>query len=289
LAVSIFEVLDLLACPRCAQTLSLAEGRRSVCCGTGHVFDLGRQGYLNLLGTRQPRNADTPAMIAARDRFLSAGHYAPIADRLAALVGSAAPSPTVLDAGCGTGYYLARLLEAAPQARGLGIDVSVAACRRASRAHPRLGAVVADVWQALPVRSSRCDVVVSVFAPRSAAEFARVLRSTGRLLVVHPEQDHLVELREPLGLLSIEAAKSDRLDDALAPLYELDHAEQVRFRSTWEAATLIDLIEMGPNAFHPGDVGIAERVLALRLPLEVTVSVRISAWHPRGVAIRGVD
>ena len=58
---------------------------------------------------------------------------APLAGGLVAVV--PADVGTVIDVGSGTGHYAAAALEARPGARGLGIDLSVAACRRAARAH----------------------------------------------------------------------------------------------------------------------------------------------------------
>ena len=279
--MTLAEVLHLLACPHCGRQLAWSQDHRSVGCATGHFFDVARQGYLNLLGSRQPRNADTTAMVAARHRFLSAGHYAPIAARLGALAPCTGSAPALLDVGTGTGYYLAAMLEMITGSRGIGVDVSVAACRRASQAHPRLGAVVADVWQQLPVGDAQLDVVTSVFAPRNAAEFSRVLKPTGRLLVVHPQPRHLAELREPLGLLGIEDAKAERLDQALAGRFDLDHTETVEFESSWDAAALSDLVWMGPNAFHLDDAEVEPSLLRLRLPLTVTVAVTLSGWRPR--------
>ena len=95
-------------------------------CPGGHNFDVARQGYLNLLGRPAPRSAGTPAMTAARDRFLSAGHYRPVATRLAALPRELGPRLRLLDCGAGVGYYSAMVLEQLPGGRGVAVDVSVA-------------------------------------------------------------------------------------------------------------------------------------------------------------------
>ena len=49
-------VLDLLRCPRCAARFEI-HGRTLRCAG-GHVFDVARQGYVNLIGSGQPMHAD---------------------------------------------------------------------------------------------------------------------------------------------------------------------------------------------------------------------------------------
>ncbi len=76
-------------------------------------------------------------------------------------------------------------------------------------------AVVADTWAGLPVRDGAVDRVLVVFAPRNGAETARVLAPGGRLVVVTPAADHLAELVGPLGLLSVDPAKAERLAGSL--------------------------------------------------------------------------
>ena len=101
-------------CPLCGQTL--ATGASSWRCPNGHCFDVARQGYVNLLPVQQKHArhpGDTPAQVAARKRFLDAGFYAPIRDTaLALLQPHLPPRPSLLDAGCGEGYYSAALAQA---------------------------------------------------------------------------------------------------------------------------------------------------------------------------------
>lgn len=282
-------VLDLLVCPHCRSSFQLTGDGRAVRCSNGHAFDLARQGYLNLQAGRPPRNADTAAMVAARDRFLSGGHYRPILERLLELVGDqAVAAPRVLEVGAGTGYYLAGLLNGLPGSRGVALDVSVAATRRAARAHPQLGAVVADVWQPLPVGDACCDLVVDVFAPRNAAEFRRVVTGPpttaeppGMLVVVTPEPDHLAQLREHLGLLEIQPDKQDQLHETLGRSFARQSQERVAFELILDAAALHDLVAMGPNAFHSDEEQLQRSLEAVPLPARVDAAVNVSSWRPR--------
>jgi 23S rRNA (guanine745-N1)-methyltransferase len=280
------QLLDLLRCPRCG--LPFTDEGTSVRCASGHHFDLARQGYLNLLQSAPPRHADTAEMVAARERFLGSGSYRPVADALvqavrSALVavrGSASAAPALLEAGAGTGYYIAALLDGLG-GRGLALDISTAAARRAARASHRLAAVVADAWGPLPVVDGRLDVLASVFAPRNAAEFARVLKPDGVLAVVTPLPEHLAELRAALGLLDVEEDKQERLAatlaDAFAPLAE----EQVRYPVSWAPPVVVDLVAMGPNAFHLSSADLVDRVAGLPDPVPATVAVSVSTWVRR--------
>lgn len=264
----------LLACPVCGEPLDLvADGDRLVraACRAGHSFDVARQGHLNLLGSAQPANADTVEMVEARTRVLASGAFDAV-DAVLARRGSAAR--TVLDVGGGTGHHLARLLDALPAARGVSLDVSVPAARRAAKAHPRLASVVADAWGALPLRSRRFDLVTCLFAPRNMAEFARVLADRGLLLVVTPDAEHLASIRDTYGLLGIEGDKDDRLLRSASGHFETIGRQRVRSRVDADAALVRDLIAMGPNAFH----GVPDEVD----PIETDIAV--SVWLFRRLA-----
>jgi len=263
------DVLPLLRCPVC--TAPLAREGPVVRCPTGHAYDVARQGHLTLLpGGGGPRGtADSVAMVVARDRFLSAGHYDSIGDALAAAV---ARGP-VVDVGAGTGAHLARVL-ADVEGPGLALDLSGPAARRAARAHPRIGSVVADAWRALPVRDGAAGAVLSVFAPRGPAEAVRVLAAGGRLVVVTPTPRHLAELVGALGLVTVDPDKDARLERQLAGFRRLS-TEPVERRLVLSADAVRDVVAMGPSARHLDAATLPD------LAGEVTLSVRVAAYAPR--------
>ncbi|MGH3804935.1 MAG: putative RNA methyltransferase, partial [Pseudonocardiaceae bacterium] len=200
------DVTDMLACPQCRARVELDEG--SILCDAGHTFDVARQGYVTLMtGAGGKFDGDSPEMIAARADFLGGGSFDPLMDAVADAVVSgigAGDDPRILEIGAGTGHYLARVLDAAPTGRGIGLDVSKYAARRIARAHPRAGAVVADVWQHLPVRDHVLSHVLCVFAPRNADEAHRVLAEHGSLVVLTPTERHLGELVDLLGMVRVD-------------------------------------------------------------------------------------
>jgi 23S rRNA (guanine745-N1)-methyltransferase len=267
----------VLACPVCGQRLAAdAAGLR---CAAGHSFDRARQGHVTLLpsgGT--PHEGDSAAMVADRADFLAAGHYAGITAALADAVLADGPPSTVLDAGGGTGAHLAGVLARAPDAVGVVLDASRYAARRAARCHPRAMAVVADSWARWPVRDAVLDRVLVVFAPRNGAETARVLRPGGRLVVVTPAADHLAELVGPLGLLTVDPAKADRLTATLAPYLRPVRSTPHRRQLALDHAALRTLVGMGPHARHLAEEELADRIAALPDRVQVTVAVDVGSW-----------
>ena len=287
--MALSDVVDLLACPVCARRaqhfdVSLRLAERALTCTRGHAFDVGRGGTVNLSGAAAPRHADTAAMVAARERFLDTDAYAPVADAVLAQVRTYADAvDAVLEPGAGPGWYLRRLLvglSGVPGPRGVALDLSPTAVRRAAaRAQNascpvRLGGVVADVWSQVPLRSGCVDVVLSVFAPRHPAEFARVLRPDGILVVASALPDHLQTIRDRLGLLAVEPGKDERLNAALGKHLTLLRDQHVRFRPTISPAQLADLVAMGPNAFHRPAAGATPTA-----PVDLDVAVRVSVWR----------
>ncbi|NYI06306.1 putative RNA methyltransferase [Allostreptomyces psammosilenae] len=276
-------LLDLLRCPLCHDPLEAGGG--SLRCRTRHhTFDIARQGYVSLLtGDMRTGSADTAPMVAARTAFLTAGHYAPLARALAELAPRLCPPDgVVLDAGTGTGYYLAAVLDALPGAHGLGLDASKHALRQAARAHPRAGAAAWDLWRPFPVRGGAAHLLLNVFAPRNGAEFHRVLRADGHLLVVTPTPRHLAEVREQVGGVSVDADKERRLDDALAEHFRREHVEDLEYPIRLDAAAVRDAVAMGPTARHLGSPEeLRRRTAHLADPLPVTASFRLSHFRPR--------
>jgi 23S rRNA (guanine745-N1)-methyltransferase len=271
--------LDLLRCPTC-RTHSLHPDRGALRCPAGHTFDVARHGYAGLLTGTRATSGDDAAMAQARDRFLSTDAYAPIREAVARLAADSAPEQaTVVDVGCGTGYYLAGLLDQLPGARGLGLDTSVRALRSAARAHERAAAAAWDVFRPFPLAGGVAEVVLDVFAPRNPVEFHRVLRPTGRLIVVRPTRRHLAELRGRLpAMVTIDPAKEQRLHRAMDPFFEAAVTEQVEYTTPLTKQEALDLVGMTPSARH---LSRADLNNDGSLPDQVTVSVLATAYRPR--------
>ncbi|MCM6775847.1 methyltransferase type 11 [Nocardia sp. CDC159] len=267
-----------LACPECGDALTVRD--RSLVCARRHSFDIARQGYVSLLtGASTKMTGDTAAMLDARAAFQGEHHFAPIADALVTAIGRGEPH-TLLEIGSGTGYYLAAALDAAPDAYGIALDVSKPAARRGARAHPRAASILADAWRGLPIRDAALTHVLSIFAPRNPDEVARVLEPDGMFLVVTPTPRHLGELIEPLGMVTVDAAKDARLADTLSGhFHRLDHT-LVEYSMKLDHTDMANVAAMGPSAHHAATTRTT-RIAELPEVVQVTASVTISTYRPR--------
>lgn len=220
-------------------------------------------------------------MTDARVAFLGQGHYVPIADAVVAAVTDAVGGVPgcVVDVGAGTGYYLATVLDRLPEHAGLALDISKFAMRRAARAHPRMDAAVCDAWRALPVATGAAAAVLNVFAPRNAGEFARILRPGGVLVIVTPTVRHLQELIAPLGLLSVDEDKAQRLEEQLGSRFTRVDSLEVEGPMSLSHDDTTAVAGMGPSAWHAKGTTLEDRVRELAEPVSVTYSVVVATYR----------
>ncbi len=253
-----------LICPICKAPLQQID--RVLKCAQSHTFDMAREGYVNLLPSRKKLSAtvgDNPEMLQARRRFLEAGHYAKLSEILNQQVElllanhlSTLESATILDAGCGEGYYLGQLqshLQAVfptSQLCYLGMDVSKTAVRYAAKRYKNGRFFVANINTLIPVADHSVHILLNIFAPRNPAEFARVLGKNGRLLIIIPKPTHLQSIRERFNLLQIETDKQENVINRLADSFELVGIKSPADSITLTQQSLADLLRMTPNARH---------------------------------------
>lgn len=145
---------------------------------------------------------DDRGMAAARNRFLSGGYYAPLAERLASLCLELTPQePVLLDSGCGEGYYTTAIQNALADAGRTphiaGIDISKSCLRWAAKRNRHIEFAVASAY-ALPFADGIADLLLNCFSPLALAEFQRVLKPDGVFLYVVPGARHLWELKQIL-------------------------------------------------------------------------------------------
>lgn len=249
-------------------------------CANGHSFDVAREGYVYLLPVQQKRSldpGDSKTMVAARRRFLEAGYYQPIAEAVnqAVLADLSTEQPvSCLDAGCGEGYYLRQLAAARQKSLALlGLDISKWAVQSAAKQDKAATcAWVVGSNAHIPTPDHCFDRLLCLFGFPVYGEFARVLKSGGRLIQVDAGPDHLRELREIIYPVVKTEPKAER---PIPPGFTLHSSQILRYPlSLVRAEAIADLLAMTPHLYRANAEGRA-RAAALTV-LTVTVEVHIS-------------
>lgn len=192
--------MNRFTCPICKQRFTQKD--RSLVCPKGHTFDMAKQGYVNLLRPGKGgsvRHGDDKLMVRARTVFLDAGFYDALRDAVTKeVLTHAKAGDTLLDAGCGEGFYTSHirrtLAEAGREISVYGIDVSKDAIHACAVRDRGIHLAVASIFD-LPKENESVNVLINLFAPYDAAEFSRVLKKGGTLIRVFPRERHLWELK----------------------------------------------------------------------------------------------
>lgn len=181
----------IFVCPICQNNLLRKE--RSLVCENRHTFDIAKEGHVNLLRTAGSLHGDNRQMVNARRSFLDKGYYSHLKEAVQTTVERYVTSGSLLDSGCGEGYYTEGLT-ANRSLSVYGIDISSRAAALAAKKPNIQGVAVASAY-ALPVATHSCDAVTNIFSPFCREEFERVLKSGGYLFNVIPAEKHLWELK----------------------------------------------------------------------------------------------
>jgi 23S rRNA (guanine745-N1)-methyltransferase len=253
---------------------------RAFACAAHHSFDIARSGYVNLLqpqDRRSPSPGDSKASVEARAALEQAGVGRAVIDAVSAKAAALAPSdePVVVDLGSGTGAMLRGLSRARPVS-GIGIDLSVPAIELASRRSPSLTWVVANADRRLPLQDQSADLVLSIHGRRNPVECARVLKTTGVLIVVLPAPDDLIELRTVVQGEGLERDRVETLLSEHAANFTVVESLPIREQLTLDRDALLNLLR---GTYRGARASTAARVEALeRIP--VTFSSHLVALRP---------
>ena len=276
-----------LACPLDGEPLHLEGGTWR--CASNHSFDVAKQGYVNLLPVQQKRSTDpgdSKAMVAARQRFLAAGEYAPIAEALSQAVVSHADQTQAetyccLDAGCGEGYYLRQLAHSVPESQALsllGLDISKWAVQSAAKQDDKQAPIcrwVVGSNAQLPVQSASVDSVLCMFGFPVYSEFSRVLKTGGQLIQIDAGPQHLRELRD----IIYPTLKPTREKETNVPEgFARRASEQICYAISLEGGDVIrDLLTMTPHLYRASAEG-REKAAALD-QLTLTIDAQLTVWE----------
>ena len=190
-----FASATAFACPICQDNLTLVEN--SLKCSNRHSFDLAKFGYVNLAPQiKQSANYDKENF-QNRQQILEAGFYQAILDAVSDLLASSKTTTTILDIGCGEGFYSRKLQESHSEKTFYAFDISKDSVQIAAKSEPNWAVnwFVGDLAR-LPITDASMDILLDIFSPANYGEFRRVLSKDGILIKVIPTKNHLKEIRQ---------------------------------------------------------------------------------------------
>lgn len=273
-----------LACP--LDGAPFGAYSKTLRCPNGHSFDEARQGYVHLLPVQHKKSrepGDSPAMVEARTRFLDAGFYRPISDRLNTLALKHLPTVEhlcVVDAGCGEGYYLVNFLAALLERGGansatlIGLDIAKPAVHAATRRNKQITWLVASNRNPAVVPNS-VDMIFCMFGFPDFAAFRHILKPGGIVVLVEAGSEHLLELRE---IIYPEVRKSPppSLEKAEQQGFSLEEMSELRFHTdALNREQIADLLVMTPHLYRATREGkeAAAKLESIRLTVDVLFRV----------------
>ncbi|NLQ17855.1 methyltransferase domain-containing protein [Marinomonas sp. M1K-6] len=276
--------LENLSCPIDAAPLSRVE--RVLKCPHGHTYDLAKTGYINLLPVQNKRSkdpGDSKEMVAARQAFLNQQHYLPIVNAVLSSwpQGALSDKISLLDAGCGEGYYLDKLAcqlsSQGIEVTRTGLDISKWAILAASKRDKDVSWVVGSN-ASLPMPEQSFDAVLCLFGFPVFDEFSRVLKDNGLLLLVESGADHLIELRRILypAIHDYKPTFTSELSDFDLIL---EQAESFTFNLDSQAQ-IQQLLSMTPHIHKASYDGRAAAMLLNAITLTADIKLR---WYRKKI------
>ena len=245
-----FASATAFACPICQENLTLVES--SLKCNNRHSFDLAKFGYVNLAPQiKQSANYDKENF-QNRQQILEAGFYQAILDAVSDLLANSETSTTVLDIGCGEGFYSRKLQERHPDKTFYAFDISKDSVQIAAKSEPNWAVnwFVGDLAH-LPIKDTSMDILLDIFSPANYGEFRRVLSKDGILIKVIPTENHLKEIRQRVqDQLTNKDYSNQDIKNHFQEHFTILSSQTTSLTKTITAEQLQALLSMTPLLFH---------------------------------------
>ena len=245
-----FASATAFACPICQENLTLVES--SLKCENRHSFDLAKFGYVNLAPQiKQSANYDKENF-QNRQQILEAGFYQAILEAVSDLLSNSKNAKTILDIGCGEGFYSRKLQERHPDKTFYAFDISKDSVQIAAKSEPNWAVnwFVGDLAR-LPIKNASMDILLDIFSPANYGEFRRVLSKDGILIKVIPTKNHLKEIRQKVqDQLTNKDYSNQDIKNHFQEHFTILSSKTASLTKTITADQLQALLSMTPLLFH---------------------------------------
>ena len=245
-----FASATAFACPICQENLTLVES--SLKCNNRHSFDLAKFGYINLAPQiKQSANYDKENF-QNRQQILEAGFYQAILEAISDLLSNSKNAKTILDIGCGEGFYSRKLQESHSEKTFYAFDISKDSVQIAAKSEPNWAVnwFVGDLAR-LPIKDASMDILLDIFSPANYGEFRRVLSKDGILIKVIPTENHLKEIRQRVqDQLTNKDYSNQDIKNHFQEHFTILSSQTASLTKTITAEQLQALLSMTPLLFH---------------------------------------
>ena len=245
-----FASATAFACPICQENLTLVES--SLKCNNRHSFDLAKFGYVNLAPQiKQSANYDKENF-QNRQQILEAGFYQAILEAISDLLASSKNAKTILDIGCGEGFYSRKLQKRHPDKTFYAFDISKDSVQIAAKSEPNWAVnwFVGDLAR-LPITDASMDILLDIFSPANYGEFRRVLSKDGILIKVIPTENHLKEIRQKVqDQLTNKDYSNQDIKNHFQEHFTILSSQTASLTKTITTEQLQSLLSMTPLLFH---------------------------------------
>ncbi|CAM1660923.1 putative RNA methyltransferase [Streptococcus mitis] len=245
-----FASASAFACPICQENLALVES--SLKCENRHSFDLAKFGYVNLAPQIKQSDNYDKENFQNRQQILEAGFYQAILDAVSDLLASSKTTTTILDIGCGEGFYSRKLQESHSEKTFYAFDISKDSVQIAAKSEPNWAVnwFVGDLAR-LPIKDASMDILLDIFSPANYGEFRRVLSKDGILIKVIPTENHLKEIRQKVqNQLTNKDYSNQDIKNHFQEHFTILSSQTASLTKTITAEQLQALLSMTPLLFH---------------------------------------
>ncbi|WP_087974714.1 putative RNA methyltransferase [Oceanobacillus rekensis] len=245
---------NIFRCPLCKSPMRVV-GLKSLMCSKNHTFDFAKQGYVNMM-TRTSTSRYDKKLFEERHKInMDSDLYTTLHKKLSEIIKEYRnifiDQIMILDAGCGEGSHLQRILDECQNEAmtGIGLDISKEGILMAARNYKESIWLVGDLANS-PVADKACHVIINILSPANYMDFKRILVPNGLVIKVVPRANYLKEIREALFAdTDKEIYQNDETVSLFKKHFQLVNNFHLSYTKELKSAELSSLVEMSPLAW----------------------------------------
>lgn len=247
--------VHIFSCPLCNSPMTVAH-LKSLICLNNHTFDFAKQGYVNMMTRSAHSHYDKNLFKARQKIIMESDLYALLHEEISEVINEKMHASTgeiiILDAGCGEGSHLQRILDKGKNGTitGLGVDISKEGIRMAASNYKESIWLVGDLAHS-PISAQSCHIILNILSPANYKDFKRILVSDGLIVKVVPRTNYLKELRKALfDDMDMKTYKNDETVSLFNQHFQLVNMIHLSYTKKLPQSDLSKLVQMSPLAWN---------------------------------------